>query len=199
MLHLANAMRRCKMGNNYFLYLGQEVHENIAIVPITDVLMADSPCVDNVPIPEVTTMADVPVPEFPNIADVPNIIPVDTNNHDPTNVAKVPNPAPDISVSVNVPAIGHTVPSQPTSLDETDHSPSAPDHSATWCEDLRKLGEKVFVEAARMFPNRAPKITGMILKLGKNEVERLLGDEFDLWEKIVEAAKVLRDHQNQNK
>ena len=83
-----------------------------------------------------------------------------------TNVAEVGEvPAPVVPVSVDVPAVSLTVPSHPTSLDETGQSPSAPDQTATWGKDLQKIGEKVFVEAAKMFPNRAPKITGMILNL----------------------------------
>ena len=56
----------------------------------------------------------------------------------------------------------------------------------------RVLGEKLFAQVATVFPDLAPKITGMLIQLDKNYLDQLLKNRISMVEKIVEAAKLLQ-------
>ena len=57
----------------------------------------------------------------------------------------------------------------------------------------REIGEKLFANVETIFPDLAPKITGMLLKLDKNYLKNLLENRVSMFGKIVEAAKVLEE------
>ena len=61
----------------------------------------------------------------------------------------------------------------------------------------REIGEKLFAHVETIFPDLAPKITGMLIKLDKNYLVQLLENRINMFGKIVEAAKLLQDQQNQ--
>lgn len=72
------------------------------------------------------------------------------------------------------------------------HPPQPPAAPAEVHQDRRQvLGEKLYYRVAEISPDRAPKITGMLLEMSEAEINGLLDNAEELKAKVMEAIEVL--------
>ena len=133
------------------------------------------------------------VDQIPSASTPPASIPSST-----TTVASTPPSTTTLAStppSTTPPAITPQV-STPTTTTPPAKIPPLSGHNSqanTMDTATREIGEKLFANVETIFPDLAPKITGMLLKLDKNYLKNLLENRVSMFGKIVEAAKVLEE------
>lgn len=60
-------------------------------------------------------------------------------------------------------------------------------------KDKQEIGDKLFESVTALYPDHADKITGMLIEMDYDDLEKLLSDPTELENKIEEAAEFLKE------